>query len=99
MKEDVVRDAIISKRSVTALSAQGPLRFSPHALGREADGTAVVIGFQYAGVREGGLPDGGDWCCLRLGDLSQVEANDDDWITGADQPPRDHLESIDVWTF
>jgi hypothetical protein len=98
MIHDIVRDAIISKRSLTAHASRGTLRFSPHAMGRESDGTVVVVGLQYAGPRGEDQP-GDDWCCLRLDDLAKVEANGDPWLGKGGQPPRDHLESIDIWTF
>ncbi|HTR84981.1 MAG TPA: hypothetical protein VMI56_10920 [Reyranella sp.] len=97
MHHDVIRDAIISKRSVTAQENGYTRRFSPHKLGRESNGEDVVIGYQYAGDRPGGLPKGGDWCCLRLSSLDEVEPNGDEWVRGHGEVPRDHLVSLVVW--
>jgi len=97
MNHEVIRDAIISKRSVTAHDNGHVRRFSPHTLGSEADGEEVVIGYQYAGDRPGGLPRGGDWCCLLLAEIDDVQPNDDGWQTGAGPAPRDHLAKIEIW--
>lgn len=99
MLHDLIRDAIIAKRSVTARAPQGIRRFSPHALGKEADGTEVIVGFQYAGADENGPDAAPHWCCLRLDGLKEARLNDDPWATGPGTPPRDHLVSIEVWNF
>ena len=56
--------------------------FSPHMLGRDSSGAAVVVGYQYAGGRRGGLPSAGDWACFYLAGLSNVACNADTWAAG-----------------
>jgi hypothetical protein len=94
---DTIREAIISKRSVTAHVGGQERRLSPHTLGREPDGESVVIGYQYAGDRPGGLPSEGAWCCLKLSEVDDAAPNDDDWTRGLGEVPHDHLVSLEVW--
>jgi hypothetical protein len=72
--------------------------FSPHTLGRDANRREIVIGYQYGGDRPGGLPAGGEWCCLPLNMLGDVRPNGDAWQRGTGTAPRYQLVSLDVWT-
>jgi hypothetical protein len=94
----IIRQAIIERRSLNA-AYDGYLRFfSPVTLGRCHDGEAGVIVYQYAGRRpEGRLPRQGDWACFRVRRLHWLQHNGDRWLEGAlGSKPTGFLSRTDV---
>ena len=79
MMLDVVKQAILDRRCLTARHKGTERRFAPHALGLTSRGVPAVLAFQYAGTTTTSLPRGGDWRCFHLDELSEVHANDDRW--------------------
>ena len=53
-----------------------------HCIGYGGDGGEKALGFQYAGGSSKGLPPGGQWRCLDLGQLQQVRSKDGVWHSG-----------------
>ena len=100
MSYDIVRKAILDRRSLTARYDGAVLHFSPHVLGRHADRSFRVVAFQYA-VRGADLPpaeaDRGRWRCLRLARLTRAVPNRDGWHSGHDlRRPLSCVVQIDV---
>ena len=83
MTYEILREAIVERRSLTC-TYDGCIRFfSPHILGKSLDGRECVIGFQYAGKRSGEpLPDEGEWCCFVVEKISRLRLNGDRWVAG-----------------
>jgi hypothetical protein len=83
MPGEIIREVIIERRSLTCTYDKCTRFFSPHILGRDADGRECVIGFQYAGKRPGGpLPPEGEWCCFYLDQIDGLHVNPDRWTAG-----------------
>ena len=81
---EIVRQAILKRRSLACVYDAYARFFSPHVLGKSSDGHITVVGFQYAGRRpEGPLPHDGDWCCFRLERLVWLRPAADRWTTGS----------------
>ena len=97
MQDQLIRDAISKRVSLTANYEYYVRFFSPHMLGRDSSGAAVVVGYQYAGGRRGGLPSAGDWACFYLAGLSNVASNADTWAAGpVAEKPIHVLTHIDI---
>jgi hypothetical protein len=56
MTYELIRHAVLQRRSMTATYEGRACRFSPHALGMTHADTAGLIALQYGGSRAGGLP-------------------------------------------
>jgi hypothetical protein len=83
MTYDIIREAIIDRRSLTCLYDNCIRFFSPHILGKDADGRECAVVFQYAGKRPDGLfPDVGEWCCFHVDGIRRLRANGDRWVAG-----------------
>jgi len=94
---DIVHQAILDRRSLTARYDGAVLRFSPHVLGRHADRSIRVVAFQYAARGAAALPRGGRWRCLRLARLTRAAPNSDGWHSGHDlRRPLRCVVQIDV---
>lgn len=53
----------------------------PHVVGWK-EGREQALSFQFAGQSSKGLPPGGEWRCLILSQVRDVEIRDGDWHTG-----------------
>jgi len=97
---DIVRKAILDRRSLTARYDGAVLHFSPHVLGRHAYRSFRVVALQYAGhgpAGPPGEPDRGRWRCLRLARLTRPTPNRDGWHSGHDlRRPLRCVVQIDV---
>jgi len=94
---DIVHQAILDRRSLTARYDGAVLRFSPHVLGRHADRSIRVVAFQYAARGAAALPRGGRWRCLRLARLTRAAPNSAGWHSGHDlRRPLRCVVQIDV---
>ena len=54
----------------------------PHILGRGKGGESKCLTYQFAGHSSQGLPPKGEWRCLTLSDVSDVQLRPGDWHTG-----------------
>jgi hypothetical protein len=78
---NLIRQAILDKRSLTA-TYQGRVRhFSPHAIGRSDEGSRNLMAYQYDGGSSGPLPE---WRCFHISELRDVTTNNDAWHTASD---------------
>jgi hypothetical protein len=77
----IIRQAVLDHRPLTALYDARIRRFCPHAAGLDKAGTLRVLGLQYGGDSTSALPPGGDWRCFRLTGLADVRPNRDRWRT------------------
>ena len=83
MSYAIVRQAIVERTSLTAHYDDYIRHFSPHILGKHINGVPIVIAFQYAGGKAGGLlPSSGEWCRFLLPRLFYVRCNGDKWRDG-----------------
>ena len=78
---DLLKQAILQRRLVTAFYEDHERHFCPHVLGTKR-GEAHVLGFQYAGGSSTGLPASGEWRCMRVQGLTEILLHDGPWRTG-----------------
>jgi hypothetical protein len=87
-----------------AMEARKPLRCTYR--GKRRDVCAILLGqtggheksltFQFAGESNSGLPKGGEWRCLWLDDVSDVERIDGAWRAGASHTqPQGCVRNVD----
>ena len=85
MTYEMIRRAIVEKRSLSAMY-QGRMRhFSPHALGRSASGKVNVLALQYDGESSTPLPMGGQWRCFEVNLLESLVVNQDAFSSAPDK--------------
>src|SRR3954471_15499132 len=92
-----ILDAIRDHACLTAHYEYNVRFFAPHALGKDSSGAPLVVAYQYAGGRRGGLPAGGDWATFYIGGLSSVELTSDKWLAGRlTHKPMHVLKDVDL---
>jgi hypothetical protein len=92
---DLLRVAAVRRRPVAAIY-DGLLRLlCPHVLGRKS-GQLHVFCFQFGGGSHSGLPERmGEWRCLAVEKLSQVELRADAWHTEPRSPRQTCIDEVD----
>jgi hypothetical protein len=75
------RDAILGRKQITCTYEGRYRELCPHILGHK-DGQEKVLAYQFAGQSTSGLPPGGEWRCLFLGQVCDAQARDGSWHTG-----------------
>ena len=78
----LVREAILSRRQVVATYDGCRREMCPHVIG-EKEGHDAALFFQFSGESNSGLPPNGQWRCIWIDNLSDVEVRDGDWHTGS----------------
>lgn len=93
---EILAEAIGSKQQVVARYGGEERVFSPHALGTKRGAIHVLV-YQYAGGSRSGLPEGGEWRCLSLDELSDIRLQEGPWRTAANVfNPQTCLDDIEV---
>ena len=77
----VFRTAILERKQVTFTYQGLPREVCPHTLGYKA-GKEQALVFQFAGQSSKGLPPGGEWSCLNLAQVQNVQTKNGSWHTG-----------------
>ena len=76
-----IRQALLDRKTIKC-RYKGLLRFCcPHTIGTR-DGSPRVLMFQFAGDSENGLPPGGEYRCMAINDMTNIETLDGPWHTG-----------------
>lgn len=79
---DLFVRAVREKKQVTC-DYQGRHReICVHVVGWK-DGREQALSFQFAGQSSKGLSPGGEWRCMDVGQVSNVQLRDGSWHTGA----------------
>jgi uncharacterized protein len=90
------REAILGEKQVTCSYRKHYRELCPHVLGHR-DGQEVVLAFQFGGHSERGLPQGGQWRCLYLAEVSEVQMRTGPWYTGPyHRSTQSCVESVDI---
>lgn len=94
---NLVRQAIAQKRQVVA-AYQGHIReMCPHCIGRGKEGQEQALFFQFAGGSASGLPPGGQWRCLELSALTNVQIREGEWHSGpSHKKPQTCVKDVDL---
>lgn len=100
MSYEVLKRAIESRQSLTAIYDDYLRVFTPHILGKSATGEPSVLCFQYGGGKPNGrLPHGGAWHLFAVNRLRRLELNGDVWVAGPqNSKPSQLIAEIDVDT-
>jgi len=62
-----------------------------------SQGQETALTYQFAGQSSRGLPPGGQWRCLRLAKISDVQLRDGPWIVGSSHTqPQGCVEVVDL---
>jgi hypothetical protein len=92
----LLAEAIAGKQQVVARYHDEERVFSPHALGTK-QGTYRVLVYQFAGGSHAGLPEGGEWRCLNVEELSDLRLETGAWHTAPNVfNPQTCLDEIEV---
>ena len=78
---ELVKRAIIEKKVISAVYHDRRRELCPHALGWKAEREHALF-FQIGGDSAKGLAVAGSWRCLNLDELSEVEIQDGEFLTG-----------------
>jgi len=71
-------------------------KICPIILGH-SQGDEKALTYQFAGQSKSGLPDGGEWRCLWLAKVSNVQLRDGRWISGdGHSQPQGCVEDVDL---
>jgi len=96
----LVRTVVVSKRPIRALYRRRERWFCPRRLGRNREGQARVLCYQYRGESVSGLQAAGspaNWRCVALEKLSGVELVEDTWHTAPNHSrPQTCVAEVDV---
>lgn len=97
---DIVRDAILNKKIVTATYRGRKRIMCPHTLGTKR-GRPQALFYQFAGESSSGIGPDGDpenWRCMFLDELSDVDSiADGGWHTAPNHSrPQTCVDTIDV---
>jgi uncharacterized protein len=94
----ILREAIRNQRPVVGLGAGLRREFCPHLLGHNG-GVWRTLVWQYAGLSESGLREGGDWRCFELDDLADLHIRNGEWRRGwvaSVEAMSGHVDTIDT---
>ncbi len=92
----LLAEAIRTRRHVIARYHDEERVFSPHALGTKR-GVAHILVYQFAGGSRSGLPPGGDWRCLKVEDLRDVQLQPGAWHTAPNVfNPQSCLDEVEL---
>ena len=61
------------------------------------DGEECTLAYQFAGGSSSGLPSGGEWKCLRVSKMTNVELRPGRWLTGSRHGKRQMcVKDVDI---
>jgi len=94
-----IRQAIIAKKPIS-FDYQGHKRLAcPHVIGMK-NGQQKALTYQYGGGSSSGLPPGGQWRCLFISEVHNVQVFEGEWHTGMSHTkPQTCVDHIDVQVF
>ncbi|MBC8019905.1 MAG: PIN domain-containing protein [Methyloceanibacter sp.] len=75
--------AILERQQITCMYSGQRREICPHILGHK-DGAEAALVFQFGGKSSRGLPRKGEWRCLRLSHVEDVEMREGAWHSGGD---------------
>lgn len=78
---ELFREAMAARRQIVCMYRGRRREVCPVILGHTG-GEEKALTYQFAGESNSSLPPGGEWRCLTLGMVSEVELRDGPWLTG-----------------
>ena len=87
-KYNIIRDVIANKLQVTAMYGGHYREMCPHTIGMKGE-TPQALFYQFAGdSSQGPLPEDGEWRCMRIALLTDIETHEGEWHTS----PEEHTQ-------
>src|SRR5579872_7275288 len=75
--------AMAESKQIVCVYLSHQRELCPSLLGHSLAGEEKALTYQFAGGSNSGLPPGGEWRCLRLSEVSEVELRDGSWHSGS----------------
>ena len=92
---ELFEDAMRSRKQILCVYGGYLRELCPIILGH-SQGLEKALTFQFGGQSKSGLPPGGEWRCLRLSKVSDVELRDGPWHAGSSHTqPQGCVEIVD----
>jgi hypothetical protein len=82
---DTIKSAIVNRRQLIVMYGGLRREVCPHSLGWKGDHLACFA-FQFGGFSRQPLPPKGQWRCLHLHQMSQLQVREGEWHTGPIDP-------------
>jgi hypothetical protein len=95
---DLLMQAIEEKKQVVCTYDNYPREMCPHTMGiKNKTGLRQVISFQFGGGSSRGLPPGGEWRCMRVDEITNLQLREGPWHTGPNHSrPQTCVDQIEA---
>ena len=91
-----IRQAIIDRHQIVCIYKDHTRECCPHAIGH-TNGIERVLVYQFGGTSSRGLPPGGEWRCMDIPDMLQVQIRPGPWFTGTGHSrPQTCVKQVDI---
>jgi len=88
--------AIRGRRQILCTYEGYPRELCPVVLGH-TKGQETALTFQFGGASKSGLPSGGNWRCLLLSRVGDIQLRDGPWHAGGShKQPQGCVETVDL---
>ena len=89
--------AMRRRKPISCMYGGYPRELCPIILGHSAQGDEKSLTYQFGGESRSGLPRGGEWRCLWLAKVSDIQLRDGPWIAGSSHnQPQGCVEIVDL---
>lgn len=93
---NLIARAIIERLQVLCFYQGYPRALCPALLGH-TNGEEHTLAFQFAGDSSKGLPPDGDWKCLKVAEMTNVELRAGEWYAGSSHRERQQcVKEVDL---
>jgi hypothetical protein len=84
------------RKQIVCMYDGRPRELCPIILGH-SQGQEKALTYQFGGQSKSGLPPGGEWRCLWLSKVSNIELRDGPWFVGSSHTqPQGCVETVDL---
>jgi predicted DNA-binding transcriptional regulator YafY len=89
-------DAILGRKQLAFTYRDRRREVCPHVLGH-TKGKEMLLGYQFAGETNTGLPPGGEWRCFQVAEMHSIEVREGEWRTGESHSSKHHcVDDVDL---
>jgi len=93
---ELIARAMATRQQVLCFYQGHARALCPTILGH-TDGQECTLAYQFAGSAKSGLPPGGQWKCLRISEMTNVELRRGKWLTGSRHSRRQMcVKDVDI---
>jgi hypothetical protein len=93
----ILRQAILDRKQVICTFRGYRREMCPHVIGTSKMGVQQLLSFQFAGQSSSGLPARGEWRCMPVAEIQNVQTREGPWHTGYSYlKPQTCVHTIDV---